>query len=129
VVVPPWNHIAPELFSALATRGYQAVSTEGARVARELVPGLRCTNGHCDPIRWKTGAHFAGEKKTVNTLIEHLQQRRQGQADIDEATGFVTHHVDLDEQGWAFSEKLASVVTAHPAAAWIMPAELFGDKT
>lgn len=125
VLVPPWNHIAPELYDALAERGYRAVSTEGPRTARELAPGLLSINGHCDPIRWKGGARFAGERKTVNQLIEHLQQRRQALVDIDEPSGYVTHHLDLDEQGWIFSERLAATVQAHPGACWVMPQQLF----
>ncbi len=128
VLVPPWNHVAPELFKSLAARGYRAVSTEGPRAARELVPGLLSINGHCDPIRWKTGARFAGEKKTLASLVEHLQQRRLAQVDSDEASGFVTHHLDLDEPGWAFSEKLARTVAAHPGGTWVMPVELSGEK-
>lgn len=128
VVVPPWNHIAPELYETLAARGYHAVSAEGARAAPELVPGLLSINGHVDPIRWKGGAHFAGEARTIDSLIEHLQQRRLGVADIDEATGFVTHHVDLDAEGWAFSEKLAAAVSSHPGAEWVMPGTLFGEN-
>lgn len=125
VVVPPWNHIDSALFEPIAARGYFAVSTFGPRANRDLLPGLFCVNGHCDPIRWKTGARFAGELKTINQLLEHLQQRRYGQVDADEPTGFVTHHIDLDSQGWAFSEKLATTVSAHPGARWLAPADVF----
>ncbi|MGQ7842956.1 polysaccharide deacetylase family protein [Granulosicoccus sp. 3-233] len=128
VLVPPWNHVAPELHAALAARGYRALSTEGARTARELVPGLLSINGHCDPIRWKSGARFAGEQKTLTSLVEHLRQRRLAVVDSDEPTGFVTHHRDLDEAGWVFSERLATTIKAHPGAVWVMPSELFAEK-
>ncbi|ASJ75951.1 polysaccharide deacetylase family protein [Granulosicoccus antarcticus] len=126
VVVPPWNHIDPALFEPIAARGYSAVSTFGPRAGADLVPGLRCVNGHCDPIRWKTGARFAGELKIIKQLVEHLQQRRCAQVDADEPTGFVTHHIDLDAEGWAFSEKLAASICAHPGASWLPTAEVFG---
>lgn len=126
VVVPPWNHIDPALFEPIAARGYCAVSTSGPREREYLLPGFRCVNGHSDPIRWKGGARFTGELKTVRQLVEHLQLRRNKQVDADEPTGFVTHHIDLDAQGWAFSEKLATTVSAHPGARWVLPQQVFG---
>jgi len=128
VLVPPWNHIAPQLHDAIAARGYRALSTEGPRLAREWVPGLLSINGHCDPIRWKGGARFAGESKTLKSLVEHLQQRREGVVDSAEPTGFVTHHLDLDNEGWKFCEKLAQRINAHPGAVWVQPDELFGEQ-
>lgn len=125
VLVPPWNHLAPELYEAVAGRGYQAVSAFGARESRLLVPGLQSINVHCDPTRWKGGAHFAGEFKKLKQLVGHLRRRRLGEVDADEPTGLVTHHIDLDEPAWAFSEKLAAQVSRHPGGRWLHPTEVF----
>jgi len=125
VVVPPWNRIAAELLQPLATRGYVGVSAFGARAAKHPVPGLLVVNAHCDPIRWKSGARFAGESKTIAQLIDHLQARRAGLVDADEPTGFLTHHLDLDSTGWDFCARLARVVEEHPGARWISPEHVF----
>ncbi len=39
VLVPPWNHLAPELLPVLAARGYRAVSAFGPRAQMSPVPG------------------------------------------------------------------------------------------
>lgn len=125
VIVPPWNRIDPDLFEHLAARGYSGVSTFGPRNHPFWVEGLIAVNAHCDPIRWKGGAKFAGEKKTIDQLIEHLSARRLGLVDADEPSGFLTHHIDLDESGWSFCERLSECVSNHPAAHWIPPANVF----
>ncbi len=125
VVVPPWNKIDPLLFAPLAERGYSAVSTFGARTSVQIADGLLAVNAHCDPIRWKSGAQFAGELKTINQLVDHLRAKRIGLADTDEPSGFLTHHVDLDEQGWQFCQQLTDCVEQHAGAQWVPPSELF----
>jgi hypothetical protein len=126
VVVPPWNRIDAALFAPLAARGYRGVSAFGPR--RAGTPGLVVANAQCDPIRWKEGARFAGATKALGALIGHLEARRTGTADADEPTGFLTHHIDLDADGWAFCRRLAATVEHHPAAFWRDPAELFGGR-
>lgn len=125
VLVPPWNHVADALLPELPALGFRGLSVFDARPAREPVPGLLCVNGHCDPLRWKPSAHFAGEEKKLRQLIRHLQQRRLGEVDAGEPTGFVTHHRDLDEPSWQFSERLAAVVASHPGATWLPPQQVF----
>ncbi len=125
IVVPPWNHIDPALLSPIASRGYVGVSTFGPRIDVEPVSGLTVVNAHCDPIRWKTGAEFRGDDKTIAQLLEHLQARRTGQVDVHEVTGYLTHHIDLDLPGWEFSARLAQAVHDHPGAAWVAPTEVF----
>lgn len=125
VVVPPWNRIAPELLQPIAASGYVGVSAFGARISRYPAPGLLAVNAHCDPIRWKSGAHFAGEAKTISQLIGHLEARRTGHVDVDEPTGFLTHHIDLDSDGWDFCTKLTKMVSAHAGARWVSPLDLF----
>lgn len=125
IVVPPWNHLAPELLPALAARGYRAVSAFGPRTQVNPVPGLLMVNAHCDPIRWKTGARFAGVGKTISQLVEHLALRRIGTVDALEPTGFLTHHIDLDEDGWAFCARLAKTIERHAGARWLATDDVF----
>ena len=124
VVVPPWNRIAPELQASLAAHGYRGISAFGVRESHEI-KDLVIANTHCDPIRWKSGATFAGELKTIRQLVQHLQARRTLRVEVDEATGFLTHHIDLDSRGWEFSEHLACVIDAHPGARWVAPDLIF----
>ena len=127
VVVPPWNRIDPLLFAPLAQRGYRAVSTFGARASHQLTKGLVAVNAHCDPIRWKTGAKFGGELKTIKQLLDHLAAKRHGLVDAQEPSGFLTHHIDLDEQAWEFCQHLADLVSSHPGVRWIPPHEIFKE--
>jgi len=129
VVVPPWNKIDSGLYQALADRNYTAVSTFGTRDSPDLVDGLMSVNSHVDPIRWKNGARFAGTEKTIRSLVDHLQTRRVGSSDPHEITGFLTHHIDLDEQGWAFCQQLADCISEHPGSEWTYPAEIFGSAS
>jgi len=126
VVVPPWNRIDPALFGPLAARGYRGVSAFGPRERGR--PGFVVANAQCDPIRWKGGPRFAGEAKALGEIIGHLEARRTGAADADEPTGFLTHHIDLDEDGWAYCARLAQAVEAHPAARWRDPLDIFGGR-
>ena len=129
VVVPPWNRIDPLLYEPLALRGYRAISTFGARTSQHLIKDLEAVNAHCDPIRWKTGAKFGGELKTINQLIQHLAAKRQGLVDVDEPTGFLTHHIDLDDEAWEFCQRLADMVKSHSGACWIPPSVIFGEAS
>jgi hypothetical protein len=129
VVVPPWNRIDPLLFEPLAARGYRAVSAFGARSINHLAHGLETVNAHCDPIRWKTGAIFGGEMKTIKQLLEHLAAKRTGLADPDEPTGYLTHHIDMDEDAWEFSSRLAELVNEHSGAQWLPPSVIFKEAS
>lgn len=129
VVVPPWNHLAAELLEPIAERAYAGVSAFGPRDSTGQPSGLIMVNAHCDPIRWKEGARFRGESKTINQLVDHLHARRHARVDADEPTGFLTHHKDLDAPAWAFCEQLASRVADHPGATWLSPVDVFGTRT
>ena len=118
VIVPPWNHMDPALLAPVAARGFIGVSGFGPRQGGIQLSGFVMVNSHCDLIRWKTGAKFKGEGKTINQLVEHLQARRTGVVDAAEPTGYLTHHIDLDDEGWAFSEELVRHINSHPAACW-----------
>ena len=129
VIVPPWNRIDPLLFEPLVARGYRAVSAFGTRPKKHLVHGLEAVNAHCDPIRWKTGAKFGGELKTIKQLLEHLAAKRTGMADPDEPTGYLTHHIDMDEDAWEFSTRLTKLVNEHSGAQWVPPSVIFKETS
>lgn len=128
VVVPPWNRIAPELLLPIAEREYLGVSAFGLCESSPGPKGLIVANAHCDPIRWKSGATFAGELKTITQLVAHLEARRLGRVDRDEHTGFLTHHIDLDSAGWNFCAGLSALIDSHPGAQWVSPAFVFGSS-
>ena len=48
--------------------------------------------------------------------MAHLRANRQGPADAVEPIGLLTHHLDLDEEAWAFTAELIRRVGEHPAA-------------
>jgi len=125
VVVPPWNRIATELMQPIASRGYKGVSAFGPRTAVNTKPNLIITNAHCDPIRWKGEPKFRGLEKTITQLTEHLSARRTGLIDADEPTGFLTHHIDLDDAAWDFCARLVELIDQHSAAHWLPPQDVF----
>jgi len=130
VIVPPWNHMDPALLTPVAARGYSGVSGFGPRDTGIQPENFSITNSHCDPIRWKTGAVFKGELKTINQLVEHLHARRNGIVDVTEPTGYLTHHLDMSEDSWAFSQKLVQQINNHSSARWCTDvAKLFSTSS
>ena len=125
VLVPPWNHVSPRVVEALPGQGFTGLSTFRARAGAAPAPGLVQVNGHCDPITWKQGARFAGTAKALADLVGHLGARRTGEADPDEPTGLVTHHLALDEPAWEFVALLLRRTTSHPAALWQSASDVF----
>jgi hypothetical protein len=119
MLVPPWTRIAPELIAELPAVGLAALSMAGARAAHHAAPGVKVLNAHCDPIKWKGGAHFTGTERALDDVVEHLRARREGRADAAEPTGLCTHHLAHDEETWAFVEELLERTCAHPNASWI----------
>lgn len=117
VFVPPWNRIAGKTLPLLAELGYAAVSIfDRGPVPAPHLPQI---NGHIDPIRWKGGAQFAGVERTLEQCVRHLAERREGVAERDEPTGFVTHHLQTDEETWDFSEELMARLTRDGAIEWV----------
>lgn len=125
VIVPPWNRIDASLLKPIARRGYTAISAFGPCSALASGEKLEIVNVHCDPIRWKSGARFAGTVKVIDQLLAHLRSRRSGQINADEVTGFLTHHIDLDAAAWDFCHRLSKLVSSHPGARWSAPREIF----
>lgn len=125
-LVPPWNRIDERLVPHLPEAGLTGLSTFRPRKLRHPAPRVTQVNAHCDPIKWKGGSRFAGVARSLDDLVGHLRARREGRADPDEPTGLLTHHRDLDEDGWRFVARLTQCLTAHPATLWRAADALFG---
>ncbi len=125
VVVPPWNRIDSSLFKSMSKFGYRGVSAFGSTDSGKLTNGMVQANCHCDPIKWKGGPRFTGEEKSIAMVCKHLQMQRINVTRIDEPTGLLTHHLDMDEQSWQFVAKLGEMVHSHPAAKWCHPKTIF----
>ena len=129
VLVPPWNRIESHLIPMLPDLGYRGLSVFGARDRAAPVMGLRLNNVHVDPVDWRgrfgpAGA-FIGEERALAALTGHLRDRREGRADIDEATGLMSHHKVQPDGVWAFIENLIAVTRNHSAVRWCAVPELF----
>jgi hypothetical protein len=130
VLVPPWNRIDPELLPYLPVLGYRGLSA-GYRKSRPEPPAdLRVADAHCDVLHWKDkpDVRFAGTEKCLKLLVDHLKDKRTGEADAGEPTCVLTHHMAMDAEAWAFVETLFAATTAHPAAAWLSPTVIWPAK-
>ena len=125
VLVPPWNRIAEALLPLLRPAGYRGLSRYRARAARRRPDGLAEANTHVDPVDWRGGGGFAGEDAALALLCGHLAARRRGEADPDEPTGILTHHLVHDEAAWRFLERLFAVLRGQPVARWLAAPEVF----
>ena len=105
--------------------GYRGLSRYRARAARRRPDGLAEANTHVDPVDWRGGGGFAGEDAALALLCGHLAARRRGEADPDEPTGILTHHLVHDEAAWRFLERLFAVLRGQPVARWLAAPEVF----
>jgi len=126
VLVPAWNRIGDaNLPARLAAAGYRGLSCFGPR-ASASVCGLAQVNTHVDVIDWRGTRGFVGEQAALDAATAHLQARREGRADANEATGWLTHHLVHDDACWAFLERLFDRTRREPAVAWQRAEMLFG---
>jgi hypothetical protein len=124
VLVPPWNRIAPTVMARLASGGFRGLSVYRAR-ATARQGDVSVVNAHLDPIDWKRGRGFVGEEAALALATTHLAARRLGQADRDEPTGLLTHHLVQDEAIWDFTAEFLARTTKHKAARWLAVASAF----
>jgi hypothetical protein len=117
VLVPPWNRLDAGLIERLTGCGFIGLSTFGRRAAAEAAPGLAQVNTHLDPIDWRGSRLFVGETAALGRLVAVL--------DADEPIGILSHHLAMDEAGWAFLDRLLGVLAAHPGARLCPADELF----
>jgi hypothetical protein len=125
VLVPPWNRIPDDLVLRLPELGYQGLSTYKARNLTNAPPDLVINNCHVDPINWKAQKSFLGEVETLALITGHLSARRTNEADFDEITGILTHHLVQDAKTWAFLEKFAAWTMEQPTVRWLDAHEVF----
>ena len=118
VLAPPWNRLKVAYLPQLAAAGFRGLSQYGARTAAQTVPGLVQVNTHVDLIDWHGSRGFAGEEAVLAAAVKHLSAKREGRADAEEATGWLSHHAVHDEATWAFLERLFETTRATPGVRW-----------
>lgn len=129
VLVPPWNRIgSAELAHRLAAAGYRGLSRFGPRAAASALPGLVQVNTHVDIIDWRGARGFVGEPAAVQAATTHLKARREGRADPDEATGWLTHHRVHDAACWSFLERLFEHTAREGSVVWRRADQLFAGS-
>lgn len=119
VLVPPWNRIADDLVAALPGTALHGLSCFGARAARAPASGIVQVNAHVDLIAWRRDRRFIGAAAALARMAAHLHARRVGEADADEPTGMLTHHLVCEDDAFAFVDACCAFVGAHPGAAWL----------
>jgi hypothetical protein len=126
VFVPPFHGFHEGFLPLLASNGLRAISRNHARTAKSLA-GVMQVNTHVELIRWSDPPSFNGTAAALARLIAHLKARREGDADIEEPTGILTHHLVQDAESYAFIKELIVVTLAHPAIRWLDGHEIFPD--
>ncbi len=128
VLVPPWNRFDDGLRPQLPAAGLGGISAMWPR-PRPAVDSLIEVNCHLDPVEWHAppsrASRFIGGWRAAAMAARHLQARLAGPVDPEEPTGLLTHHAAFDRDCWDFCRDLIDLVTRHPAARWLSPAELF----
>lgn len=134
VLTPPWNRFDAQHLSALPGLGYRGITTYLARRGKAAAPGVVQVNTHVDVIDWHGPAPdgggrraFIGTGNALALLTGHLAAKRRGIADIDEATGVLTHHLVHDTETWEFLAALLDWCAARPGIAWRGATELFPE--
>ena len=121
--VPPWNRIGAGVTAALPAQGSRAVSTFGARPAREAVPGLAQINTHIDPIWWKGSRDLVDPDHLIAQACAHLEARRSGREDNTEPFGLLTHHLVHSDTIRAFCAAFLGELLDGGATPWTMKSE------
>jgi hypothetical protein len=117
VLVPPWNRLDAGVIGRLTGCGFVGLSTFGRRAGAAAAPGLAQINTHLDPVDWRGTRLFVGETVALTRLIAVL--------DAEEPVGILSHHLAMDEAGWAFFDRLLRTLAAHPGARLYPARELF----
>jgi hypothetical protein len=125
VLVPPWNRIDETLVGRLGGAGFTGISTYGPRNAAHAAPSLMQVNAHVDIIDWRATRRFVGDEAALAMAVGHLRARRAGEADGDEPTGLLSHHLVHDEAAWRFIDAYVEATKAHPAVRWVSARQAF----
>ena len=124
VMVPPWNRVSDTVLAKLSDIGFNGISGYTPR-PHSVDHDLQRCNTHVDIIDWRDGEKFVGLSSAIQLLVTHLRLKRMGQADPDEATGLLTHHLRHDEASWDFIDRLLAFTVVHPAVRWVSATTLF----
>jgi hypothetical protein len=115
VLAPPWNRFEPDLLRFLPGLGLIGISAIEPRQVAEPAPGLAAINVHVDLTDWPI-RRFIGEEKALARIAGHLRARRLGQADPDEPTGLLTHHLVQDGATENFLRRCLEFLQHHGTA-------------
>ena len=126
VIVPPWNNIDRRLLPHLQQSDFIGLSAFGQRSKRLPLAGFTEANTHFDLLAWKGAPRFQGQSAARRDIVGHLRNRRLGNAEPDEPTGILSHHLTLDGEAWQFLGDLVRHVARHPSARWLSAGEVFG---
>jgi hypothetical protein len=113
VFVPPGHYLALTFKGLLRELGYTGLSAGAPLVP--AIPGLPEVNCEIDIINWGTG-RFHGAEIVSAMLVDRLRDRRAGLIPLDRPLGILTHHLDLDEEAWAFLSQVFAFLGSHSAA-------------
>ena len=127
VLVPPWNRIDSAISGRLPEIGVEGLSVLGPRPARCPVVGLVQCNVHVDLIAWRQERAFVGVEAAIDRLVGHLCSRRESRVDAFEATGVLTHHLDMSADAWHFLRELIARTRQH-GAVWLDVAATFEPR-
>lgn len=125
VLAPPWNRFDAALLPLLGETGIPAISRMGPRATAWPTPGVFEANVHVDLVAWRSGRGFVGETAALTALLRHLAARRTSEADPDEPTGILTHHLVQDGATRDFLYRLLASTRSHSAARWLDAGEVF----
>jgi hypothetical protein len=130
VLTPPWNRIGGRAVAILQSIGFIGLTRYLPRTA-PAVHGVNQVNTHVDVIDWRgrngPPGGFLGEDACLSLFIGHLQARRLGEADRDEPTGVLSHHLVHDPATWRFLEKLRDFLANQAAARLLDPSAAFAS--
>jgi hypothetical protein len=128
VLSPPWNRIGGRAVAILQSTGFIGLTRYLPRTA-PAIQGVNQVNTHVDVIDWrgKNGppGGFLGEDACLSLFTGHLRARRLGEADPDEPTGLLSHHLVHDPATWRFLEKLRDFLANQAAARLLDPTAAF----
>ncbi|MGH6891959.1 MAG: polysaccharide deacetylase family protein [Dongiaceae bacterium] len=131
VLTPPWNRIDAGHASRLPSLGYRGLTAYLARPEKTAAPGpargFAQVNTHVDVIDWRGARGFVGRKTALDLLARHLAAKRLGQADPEEPTGLLTHHLVHDTETWDFLGALLDWCAKRPNIEWRGAADLFPE--
>lgn len=126
--VPPWNRVSDATLTELPGLGYRIVSAFPGSTSAMAVDGLIRADAHVDPIRWKHGRQFRGTEATLELFLRHLSGRRNGRINFAQPTGFLTHHLQTDDEIWNFADHFFERLAHHGIARWICLSSLIPTR-